>query len=102
MNIAGKLKELRTEKGYSFFLVSKISGISGQHIKGMEEGTRQPTIETLQRLLNVYGLSLSEFFNENESAYFPTDDEKLLLKNYRIMDNEKSAVLLKMSEVLIK
>lgn len=102
MNIAGKLKKLRTDKGYSFYLVNKMSGISGQHIKGMEEGTRQPTIETLHRLLSVYGITLSEFFNEEESAYFPTKDEKRLLENFRVMDDEKSAALLKMSEVLIK
>ena len=102
MDIAAKLKKLRTDKGYSYYQVNKKSGISGQHIKGMEEGTRQPTIETLQRLLTVYGLTISEFFNENESIYFPTKEEQQLLENYRIMDDEKSEALLKMSKVLIK
>jgi transcriptional regulator with XRE-family HTH domain len=102
MDISSKLKKLRNDKGYSFYKVNKMSGISGQHIKGMEEGTRQPTIETLQRLLNVYGTTLSEFFNENEAAYFPTAEEKTLLDNFRAMDDEKSAALLKISEVLIK
>ena len=100
MDISEKLKKLRTEKGYSFYYLNKKTGVSGQHIKGMEEGTRQPTIETLQRLLNVYGLSLSEFFNEDDRSYFPTQDERILLENYRIMDDEKAAALLKMSELL--
>ena len=102
MLMSEKLKKLRLDKGYSFYYVNKISGISGQHIKGMEAGTRQPTIETLQRLLNVYGITLSEFFNDNESVYYLRQDEKALLENYRIMDDEKSSALLKMSEVLIK
>lgn len=102
MDIANRLKQLRADRGYSLYYISKITGIAGQHVKGMEEGSRQPTIDTLQRLLTVYGLTLSEFFNENKNAYFPTDKERQLLENFRIMNDEKSEALLIMSEALKK
>ena len=44
MDIGSKIKKLRTDKGLSMYRVTQITGISGHHIKGIEEGTRQPTI----------------------------------------------------------
>lgn len=50
MEVGKKLHKLRENKKMSMYRLIQLTGVSGHHIKGIEEGTRQPTIETLNRL----------------------------------------------------
>lgn len=102
MQVGEKLKMLREDRGMSMYRLTQLTGISGHHIKGIENGTRQPTIETLSKLVAALGSSLVEIFNDNEECSYLTDDERRLIENYRMMSDEKSEALLNMSEVLNK
>lgn len=97
-----KLKKLREERGMSMYRLTQLTGVSGHHIKGIEAGTRQPTIETLSKLVAALGSSLVEIFNDDEDCSYLTADERRLVENYRMMSVEKSEALLNMSDVLNK
>ena len=102
MEIGKKLCKLRKNKKMSMYRLTQLTGVSGNHIKGIEEGTRQPTIETLQRLTVALGSSLAEIFNDNTECTYLTEIEKQLIENFRTMSEEKADALLKMSNVLNK
>lgn len=102
MDIGKRLFEIRSDKGMTRYRLTQITGVSGHHIKVIEEGTRQPTIDTLQRLVEALGLTLSEFFNESKEATFLSQNERTLLENFRALSDEKAQALLSMSEVLKK
>ena len=102
MEIGKRIHDIRTEKGLTMYRLTQITGISGHHIKGIEEGTRQPTIETLQKLLVPLGLTLAELFSEDKKAVYLSDNEQALLENYRKLNEEKASALLRISEVLNK
>ncbi len=102
MDIGKRLAELRNAKGLTKYRLTQITGVSGDHIKGIENGTRQPTIDTLQRLVEALGLTIAEFFNENKESAFLSDNERKLLENYRTISEEKAAALLSISEALKK
>ena len=101
MDLGKRLWELREAKGLTRYRITMITGISGDHIKGIEEGTRQPTIETLKMLIEPLGVTLAELFNEGEVTYL-SENERRLIENFRTMSNEKSEALLIMSDVLKK
>ena len=100
MEIGKKLHKLREDKNMSIYRLTQITGISGHHIKGIEEGSRQPTIETLQRLTVALGSSLAEIFSEDTQCSYLTEREKRLIDNFRRLSDEKSDALLIMSDVL--
>ena len=102
MEVGKKLKKLREDKKMSMYRLTQITGISGHHIKGIEEGSRQPTIDTLSRLVTALGSSLSEIFNDNVESAYLSPKEKRLIDNFRIMSEEKADALLNMSDVLNK
>ena len=102
MEIGKKLYKLRKNKKMSMYRLTQLTGVSGNHIKGIEEGKRQPTIETLQRLTVALGSSLAEIFNDNTECTYLTEKERLLIENFRTMSEEKADALLKMSNVLNK
>lgn len=102
MEIGKKIKDIRTSKGLSMYRITQITGISGHHIKGIEDGTRQPTIETLQKLLIPLGITLAELFSTDSSSTYLSDKERTLIENFRSLNEEKAEALLYFSEVLNK
>lgn len=101
MNLGKRIMDIREAKGITRYRVTQITGISSQHIKGIEEGSRQPTLETLEKLIVPLGITLAELFNEGECTYL-SEKERQLIENFRTMSDEKSKALLLMSEVLQK
>lgn len=57
------------------YRITQITGISGHHIKGIEEGTRQPTIDTLKKLLVTLEISMAELFSEETDSTYLTEKE---------------------------
>ncbi len=102
MEIGKKLRKLREDKNMTMYRLTQITGISGHHIKGVEEGTRQPTIETLERLVTALGSSLAEIFNDDMECSYLNEREKHLIDNFRAMSDEKAKALLNMSDMLNK
>lgn len=102
MEVGKKLRKLREDKNMSMYRLTQITGVSGHHIKGIEEGTRQPTIETLSRLTIALGSSLAEIFNDDTERTYLSEKERQLIENFRTMSKEKAEALLNMSDVLKK
>ena len=59
MDIAERLKTVRTSKNISVYKLSQLSGVSETHIRDLERGDRNPSFDTLSRLVKPMGLSLS-------------------------------------------
>jgi len=100
MEVGKRLRTIRESKKISIYRLSKDTGISQNHISGIELGKRQPTIDTLTRLITPLGITLAELFNDNSEAVFPTDNERALLENYRCLPDDKAFALLNLSELL--
>ena len=94
MDIASRLKEIRTAKGYSVYKLSQLSGVSETHIRDLERGDRNPSLDTIDRIAKIYGMSLSELLNENETVSYLTEEEKELLDCYRRMPKNSNDALL--------
>lgn len=82
------------------YRLTQMTGVSGHHIKCIEEGVRQPTIDTLRRLTEALGSSLSELFNDDAQCSYLSERERRLIENFRILSKEKADALLNISDVL--
>ena len=102
MDIGKKILEIRTAKGLTRYRLTQITGISGHHIKGIEEGTRQPTIDTLQKLLVPLGISMSELFSDEDGTTYLSEKERILIENFRTLDNDQADALVQLSNVMKK
>ncbi len=100
MNIGERLRFVRKSKNKSIYKISKETGISQNHISGIELGKRQPTIDTLYRITKPLGITLAELFNENAETVFLSENEKILIENYRCLPDDKAAMLLNLSNML--
>lgn len=102
MQIGTRLKKYRTAKGYTIYKLSKETDISQNHISAIENDKRQPTIDTLERLIKPLGISLAELFNENDNISLLSSKERQLIENYRSTTDENAKLLFELSEALSK
>ena len=101
MDISKRLKDVRTSKDMSVYKLSQLSGVSETHIRDLERGDRNPSFDTLSKLAQPMGLSLSELFNENDDIAFLNKEEKELVECYRMMSKDKAQTLLAFLKTLI-
>lgn len=66
-----RLSQIRQQLGLSQRRVAELSGLTHSAISTIEQDKVSPAISTLQKLLTVYGLSLSAFFTEPEQPNEP-------------------------------
>ena len=100
MDYGVRLRQMRKSKKFSIYRLHVITGLSQGHISELEKGKNQPTIETLQRLLSPMGISLAEFFNEDEDVSYLNDREKELVAGFRTLPEDKADLALQMIKAL--
>ncbi|MDP1276941.1 helix-turn-helix domain-containing protein, partial [Klebsiella pneumoniae] len=61
-----RLSEIRQQLCLSQRRAAELSGLTHSAIITIEQYKVSPAISTLQKLMKLYGLSLSEFFSETE------------------------------------
>ncbi len=99
MEISERLYYWRNYKRISVYKLSKLSGVSENHIRSLESGKKQPTFKTLQALTDSLNISLSEFFNtNNRDITYLSDGEKRILESYRRLPKDKADILIEFYE----
>ena len=103
MNIGQILYYWRTKKQVSIYKLAKQSGISESHIRNLENGKKQPTVNTLETLTDCLGIPLLEFFNtDNKECCYLSTDEQRLLDLYRSLPQDKASLLIDFYEKMCK
>jgi len=102
LNLAENFKNLRTVKGISVYQLSKDSDVSENYIRTIEKGTSQPSVAILDRLLSCLGVTLSEFFNDDREAMYPSAFERELVETIRTLEEEKAQAVLQVAKLFTK
>ncbi len=100
MELGEKLKYFRESKKMSIYRLALEADISQGHLSDLENGRSQPTISTLKRLLVPLGITLAEFFNEDNEVSILTEKEKELVALYRTMPNDRAEVFIQLGNFL--
>lgn len=91
MNVAQRLIELRNMRGITTNKLANLAGVSQSHLREIEMGSRNPTVETLSYFCDALGVTLGEFFNDAEKELNPflvsaiktlTDEQQITLANF--------------------
>lgn len=99
--IAGNVKRLRESKKFSQKEVCAGTGIPQGQYSRIENGKVEPSVSTLEKLAKVFEVSISEFFNDNDSleqVNLPLMEKVKLID--KLADDEQQA-LLKMIDLAI-
>ena len=93
MRVLEKIKKLQQERGWSTYKLAYESGLTQSTLSNMFARGTCPTVDTLEKICEAFGITLSEFFENDESKIYVSKEEIQLLNQYRALtDKEKLAI----------
>lgn len=67
-DVLARIQELCKLRSWTYYRLSKESGIPYSTLNTMLRKTNAPTVHTLQKLCNGFGISLAQFFSLNDET----------------------------------
>lgn len=92
MEILPRLKELQRQRGWSDYKIAKVAEISPNTVSNIYRRNNVPEIATLEALCKAFGITLSQFFAEDEMIELTPELRKLFDKWAALTDAQKEAV----------
>ena len=83
MDIIKKLNELRLERDLSVYRLAELSGINQSTLANTFSRGTVPSIQHLEMICNTLGITLSQFFAEDDAQLSLSLREKALVEDYR-------------------
>ena len=87
MEVLEKIEMLRKEKGWSINYLAMESGLTQSTLNNLYSRNTEPKISTLRAICGAFGITLSDFFKEEEK-----DDE--LIRRVKNLSKENKQALL--------
>jgi transcriptional regulator with XRE-family HTH domain len=65
VDVGGRLRELRQERGMSMRALARASGLSANALSMIERGRTSPSVSTLYKLADAMGIPITAFFRQD-------------------------------------
>ena len=92
IDLSNKIKSLRELKGWTQDEFALRLGISRSAVGNYEQGTREPDFETLENIADTLNCKMSDLLGEE--SFFCSEDEKELIRHYRVANDTKKEIVL--------
>lgn len=101
-----RLKQARQAAGLNQDQVGALVGLAKSTISQYENGSREPSMAAISKLMKALEVDANFLFQDEmnqllKSESWLTDDEGLLIGNYRILDDEDKEKLIKISKGMV-
>lgn len=87
MEVLEKIEKLRKEKGWSINYLAMESGLTQSTLNNLYSRNTEPKISTLRAICGAFGITLSDFFKEEEN------EDELLRRVKSLSQDNKQALL---------
>ena len=101
INILDRIQELCAERQWSMYKLSLEAELPSSTLVNMFNRKTMPSVATLVSICDAFQISMSEFFKENTDDIL-SDNEELLLKIFRCLEDKHQRALLIYLKELIK
>ena len=92
MDVKDRLKALMDERGWTMYRLAKESDIAWTTIRNMYVRNTEPSIQTLESLCRGMGMTLVQFFDEDNEMGLSAEQIRLLQQWSRLQDKDKHLV----------
>ena len=94
MDINKKIETLRFQRGWSMYELAQQAGITQSTLSSMIKRRNPPKIDTLESICEAFGITLAQFFVEDEQLELLSPKEKDMIKWFRkLSDNKQQALV---------
>lgn len=92
MNTNERLKKILDERGWSYYKLSKESGLSESTVTNIFKRNTIPSIPTLELICQGFGITLSQFFADGEMVELTPDLKQIFDGWSNLTVKQKKAV----------
>ena len=96
MNIHARIKQLQSERNWTTNHLAMESNISPATILNWYKRNSIPTIKGIQNLCDAFGITISEFFNEDNEKVYLSNLQKELLTEFDLLDNREKEDIIRL------
>lgn len=89
-DILNKIDRLRTERNWSIYKLAEEAGLTQSTVANMFARDTLPSIKTLEALCSALGISLSEFFTEDNSSNL---EEAMIINAYNKLSQRDKRII---------
>ena len=102
MDVLGKLHKLLDERGWTDYRLAQVSGLHESTISNIYRRNNVPTIATLESICKAFGITLSQFFADDDSDMVEVTPElKELLDAWKPLTPKQRKNCHKVSSLLL-
>lgn len=101
MDIKQRLEMLMNERGWTIYRVAKEADIPWSTVRNMFKRNTEPSVATLESICSGMGITLSQFFDVDNTLGM-TQEQRVLLENYSALSDENKRIISQLIEVLAK
>lgn len=93
MDITEKIYQLNEVRGWTIYKLAKEAGVSPSTLTNMIRRGTSPSLMTIERLCQAYGMTLVQFFYDGEERVLLTERQYAHLKQWDCLtERQKKAV----------
>lgn len=96
MEVIEKIRKLQWERNWTDYKLAQEAGVSQSSLATMFSRNTPPKVDTLQRICEAFGITLSQFFLEDEHIEILSDKEKSLILAFRKLSLERQVLLVEL------
>ncbi len=93
MDVTTKIKKLAQERGWTEYKLVKESGLAASTIANIYHRNTIPSIPTLESLCKTFGITLSQFFSENNTISLSNEQMQLLQEWSKVKPEQRKILL---------
>ena len=91
-DILGRIERERLSRGWSEYALAENSGLTQSTISTWRRRNLQPNVASLEKICSGLGISLSQFFQEEDSVYLTPDQKEILDLWAKLSPTQREAV----------
>lgn len=92
MVVIQRIDDIMKERGWSYYKLSIESGLSSSTITNIYRRNTVPSITTLEAICNAFGITLSQFFAEEEDFVQLSPEQKEMFDNWLCLSENQKKV----------
>ena len=93
MDVNKKIEKMCYQRGWSMYELAQEAGITQSTLTSMIKRGNPPKIDTLICICEAFGITLSQFFMEDEQLEVLNENEKELISLFRRLSDTKKQAL---------
>lgn len=100
IDVLDRITQYRLQKNWTEYQLAAASGLTQSTISSWYRKKLLPTLSSLEKICDAFGITLSEFFMTEEDAFPDTLLQKKILKEVGQLNEEQQKAILKLLKTI--